>query len=135
MSETTTKLDAGRSQLKRLEERHKRQHSHARTEALVEGITALETMYRDALAGPHGVALHRDETRVHFRRLNAAEIARYVELDSPLDCAGSFRSEALGATLLERVDNTDPTALIGLPLVWLAGALRRAGLDPLNARS
>jgi len=36
---------------------------------------------------------------------------------------------------LERVDNQDPTGLIGLPLVWLAGALRRAGLDPLSARA
>jgi septum formation protein len=35
--------------------------------------------------------------------------------------------EALGIALFERIENVDPTALIGLPLVWLAGALRRAG--------
>jgi septum formation protein len=69
-----------------------------------------------------------DETRVHFRALTPAEIARYVERDRPFDCAGSFRSEGLGITLFERVESTDPTALIGLPLIWLSGALRRAGL-------
>jgi septum formation protein len=71
---------------------------------------------------------HVDETRVLFRALSAAEIASYVEHDRPFDCAGSFRSEGLGITLLERIDSTDPTALIGLPLIWLSGALRRAGL-------
>jgi septum formation protein len=73
-----------------------------------------------------------DRTVAVFRVLTEAEARRYVELDRPLDCAGSFKSEALGAALLERVENEDPTGLIGLPLVWLAGALRRAGLDPLS---
>ena len=70
---------------------------------------------------------HVDETRVRIRVLSPAEISRYVELDRPFDCAGSFRAEGLGITLLERIDSTDPTALIGLPLIWLSGALRRAG--------
>jgi septum formation protein len=78
---------------------------------------------------------HTDRTVAVFRSLSEAEIRRYVDLDRPLDCAGSFRSEALGAALLERVENLDPTGLIGLPLVWLANALRRAGLDPLSARA
>jgi septum formation protein len=81
------------------------------------------------------VETHTDCTTAVFRHLTEAEVRRYVELDRPLDCAGSFRSEALGAALLDRVENVDPTALVGLPLVWLAGALRRAGLDPLSARS
>ena len=78
---------------------------------------------------------HTDRTTAVFRTLSESEVRRYVALDRPLDCAGSFRSEGLGAALLERVDNQDPTGLIGLPLVWLAGALRRAGLDPLSARA
>ena len=78
---------------------------------------------------------HTDRTMAVLRSLTDSEIRRYVDLDLPLDSAGSFRSEALGAALLERVENTAPTGLIGLPLVWLASALRRAGLDPLSARS
>ncbi len=74
---------------------------------------------------------HTDLTRVRFRRLSAAEIARYVALDAPIDCAGSFRSEGLGAALFEAVESSDPTALVGLPLVWVAAALARAGLNPL----
>ena len=72
---------------------------------------------------------HVDETRVHFRTLSPAEIARYVELEKPYDCAGSFKSEGLGISLFASIESRDPTALVGLPLIWLAGALRRAGLD------
>jgi septum formation protein len=71
---------------------------------------------------------HVDTTTVHFRALSAEEIRRYVEKESPLDCAGGFKVEALGITLFERVDSQDPTALTGLPLIWVSGALRRAGL-------
>jgi len=74
---------------------------------------------------------HVDQTRVKFRVLTSSEIDRYVELDQPLDCAGSFRSEGLGITLFERIETDDPTALIGLPLLWLAGSLRKVGFDPL----
>jgi septum formation protein len=78
---------------------------------------------------------HVDRTAVRFRRLTAAEIARYVELDRPFDCAGGFRSEGLGAALFESMETRDPAALVGLPLIWLAGALRAAGLDPLASHS
>ena len=74
---------------------------------------------------------HVDLTSVRFRTLTASEIARYVELDRPFDCAGGFRSEGLGAALFESMETRDPAALVGLPLIWLAGALRSAGLDPL----
>ncbi len=70
---------------------------------------------------------HLEATTVRFRRLDAAEIARYVEREQPYDCAGAFKSEGLGITLLERIETSDATALVGLPLLWLAGALRRAG--------
>jgi septum formation protein len=68
-----------------------------------------------------------DTTRVRFRQLTAAEIESYVSADQPFDCAGSFRSEGLGITLFESLECNDPTALIGLPLIWLADCLRRAG--------
>lgn len=76
----------------------------------------------------HVELTHVDETRVHARVLQPAEIARYVEAERPFDCAGGFKSEGLGAALFERIETTDPTALVGLPLIWLAGALRSAGV-------
>lgn len=75
---------------------------------------------------------HLDVTTVQFRELTDAEIARYVQLERPFDCAGGFKSEGLGISLFERIESHDPTALIGLPLIWLAGALRRAGLMELT---
>lgn len=74
-----------------------------------------------------GSGVHVDTTSVVFRSLDAHEIARYVESEQPFDCAGGFKVEALGISLFERVESSDPTALVGLPLIWLAAALRAAG--------
>jgi len=72
---------------------------------------------------------HTDRTLVQFRVLDPDEIARYVEQDRPWDCAGGFKCESLGIALFEQIETRDPTALTGLPLIWLAGALRRCGLS------
>lgn len=68
-----------------------------------------------------------DTTQVLFRALDAGEIVRYVAAEQPLDCAGSFKVEGLGITLFERIESSDPTALVGLPLIALARLLRAAG--------
>ena len=70
---------------------------------------------------------HVDVTTVHFRTLTDEEIKRYVARDKPYDCAGGFKVEALGVSLFTRVESQDPTGLVGLPLIWLAAALRRNG--------
>jgi septum formation protein len=75
---------------------------------------------------------HVDRTEVAFRRLDDAALERYVQLESPLDCAGSFKSEGLGVALFERISSEDPTALIGLPLIFVADALRKLGADALH---
>lgn len=77
-------------------------------------------------------AAYLDATDVEFRKLDPGTIRRYVERERPLDCAGSFKSEGLGISLFERIDNTDPTALIGLPLIATARMLRDFGIDPLG---
>jgi septum formation protein len=80
------------------------------------------------LAGPDGRRFEAlDVTTVRFRTLGGDEIARYVERERPLDCAGSFKSEGLGIALFEAIDNRDPTALIGLPMIATARWLREAG--------
>jgi 7-methyl-GTP pyrophosphatase len=71
--------------------------------------------------------VHIDTTTVSFRTLGGQEIERYVARERPFDCAGGFRAEGLGISLFESIESRDPTALIGLPLIWLAAALRRAG--------
>lgn len=72
---------------------------------------------------------HLDVTTVHFRKLSDDEIERYVARERPVNCAGGFKAEALGISLFERIESQDPTALIGLPLIWLSAALRRAGMQ------
>lgn len=70
-------------------------------------------------------------TTVVMRNLDAAAIARYVERDQPLDCAGSFKCESLGIALFRECSSTDPTALYGLPLIALVSALSQLGIDCL----
>jgi len=70
-----------------------------------------------------------DATHVAFRVLDAAAIERYVDRESPLDCAGGFKSEGLGITLCESIDSADPSALIGLPLIRLSAVLRGVGFE------
>ncbi|HEY3488220.1 MAG TPA: Maf family nucleotide pyrophosphatase, partial [Gammaproteobacteria bacterium] len=65
---------------------------------------------------------------VKFRTLTTAQIERYIDIDQPFNCAGSFKSEGLGISLLEYMHGDDPTALIGLPLIRLTDMLIGCGL-------
>lgn len=69
--------------------------------------------------------------RVRFRDLSDAEIETYLRAETPYDCAGSAKSEGLGITLLASIENDDPTALVGLPLIRTSHLLRAAGLTLL----
>ena len=66
---------------------------------------------------------------VQMRELSSDEIEHYIAIDRPLDCAGSFKWEALGISLFEFVRSADPTALEGLPLIALCDLLRQAGVS------
>ena len=72
------------------------------------------------------------QAKVRFRDLSDAEIEAYLKAEEPYDCAGSAKSEGLGIALLDAIDNDDPTALIGLPLIRTARMLRAAGIDLLG---
>jgi septum formation protein len=74
----------------------------------------------------------QNNVRVTFRNLNSTEIERYVTIDKPFDCAGSFKIESLGTCLFEQVVSDDPTSLEGLPLIVLSRLLRKAGVAPLS---
>ena len=73
------------------------------------------------------------QIKVRFRDLSDAEIEAYLRAEEPYDCAGSAKSEGLGIALLDAIDNDDPTALIGLPMIRTARLLRAAGIDLLGA--
>lgn len=70
---------------------------------------------------------HVDETVVQFRQFDRRLAEIYLHHDEPYDCAGSFRVEGAGFVLFDSVRSEDPTALIGLPMIWLAARLRELG--------
>jgi septum formation protein len=98
--------------------------------AQLAAMSARTVVFRTAVSLVHADGRRlaaADATSVRFRALTAGEIARYVEAEQPFDCAGSFKSEGLGIALFEAIDSSDPTALVGLPLIATARLLRRAG--------
>lgn len=69
--------------------------------------------------------------KVTFRQLSDVEIESYLRAEQPYDCAGSARSEGLGIALLDMIENDDPTALVGLPLIRTCRMIRAAGVKVL----
>jgi septum formation protein len=72
------------------------------------------------------------QVMVRFRPLTDQAIDTYLHAEQPYDCAGSAKSEGLGIALLESIDNQDPTALVGLPLIHTCRLLRAAGVPLLD---
>ena len=70
---------------------------------------------------------HTDNTKVRFREFDRRLADAYLRHDQPYDCAGSFKLEGAGFVLFESVTTDDPTALIGLPLIWVADCLLQLG--------
>ena len=69
---------------------------------------------------------------VKYKNLKLAEIESYLEKEKPYNCVGSIKSEGLGISLLDEINSSDPTAIIGLPLITLVKMLRKVGVN-INA--
>jgi len=69
---------------------------------------------------------------VHFKQLTSTEIEAYLLAEKPYNCAGSFKSEALGICLFEKLVGDDPNTLVGLPLIKLVGLLNKFGYSVLQ---
>ncbi|HDY97122.1 MAG TPA: septum formation inhibitor Maf [Pseudomonas sabulinigri] len=80
----------------------------------------------NSASGKHQVAM--EPYSVTFRELNTDQIERYLLQDKPYDCAGSFKSEGFGISLIERMHGDDPNSLIGLPLIRLCQMLAQEGI-------
>lgn len=70
---------------------------------------------------------HVDQTTVRFRQFDRRLAEAYLRLDEPYDCAGSFKLEGAAFVLFDSVKTDDPTALIGLPMIWVADRLLQLG--------
>ena len=68
---------------------------------------------------------HTDKTIIHFGKISTVMAQAYIEHDNPLDCAGSFKAECAGILLFKAIETRAPTALIGLPLIWVSTILKK----------
>ncbi|MEY4505831.1 MAG: hypothetical protein RL297_409 [Pseudomonadota bacterium] len=108
---------------------------HARAVTQLQRMSGQTVVFQTAVAvvcrdtGFAQVALA--PVHVRFRMLTDEAIEHYLHTETPYNCAGSAKSEGLGIALLERIDNDDPTALVGLPLIRTCQLLRAAGCPVL----
>lgn len=93
-----------------------------RTLTFLTGLCLLNTA-----TGQHQLAVV--PYHVHFRPLSDQLIEGYLQHEQPYNCAGSFKSEAGGIVLFERLEGDDPNALIGLPLIELVRMLEQEGVN------
>jgi len=106
--------------------------NHARAVQQLQRMRGQTVVFQTAVAVVcHATGFEQMEVapvRVRFRDLTDTEIEAYLQAEQPYDCAGSAKSEGLGIALLDAIDNDDPTALIGLPLIRTCRMLRSAGI-------
>lgn len=104
--------------------------TRAATLAQLAAMSGRTASFHTAVAVVRGARTltHCDLTQVRFHMLTAAQIESYVEREPAFDCAGGFKCEGLGVTLFESVSTRDPTALVGLPLIFVCAALRELGV-------
>ncbi len=102
-----------------------------RAVAQLEAMSGRSHLLITALAVRHGEKsyAHTDVTTLTLRPLTPDQIRRYVEADRPLDCAGSYKLEARGIALFERIESDDHSAIVGMPLIALTTILRTLGFE------
>jgi septum formation protein len=104
-------------------------HQNAVEQLLAASGKSLQFLTAVCVLDPVGRTRHEhiDFTTVRFRQFDLRLAETYLRHDQPYDCAGSFKIEGAGFVLFESVETDDPTALIGLPMIWLAATLRELG--------
>lgn len=75
-----------------------------------------------------------ESTIVQFRTLSGREIEAYVRSGEPMDKAGAYGIQGLGAVLVERIEGCFYN-VVGLPLTRLALMLKGFGLEVLEVKS
>jgi septum formation protein len=81
------------------------------------------------VVSPDKIFEHLDVTVLHMKKLTPIEIENYVDLDLPLDCAGSYKIEKNGKQLFSKIETQDFSSIEGLPLLKLAEILQNLGYE------
>jgi septum formation protein len=71
-----------------------------------------------------------DRTKVYIKKLNPREIKNYIASAEPLDKAGAFAIQDLGAVIIKRIEGNF-TGALGLPLYAIAQGLKKLGVNVL----
>jgi len=110
--------------------------NHARAFAQLQQMRGKSVIFQTAVAVvcvETGFAqMDLAQVKVNFRQLSDTEIEAYLRAETPYDCAGSAKSEGLGIALLDSIENDDPTALVGLPLIRTCRMIQAAGIKVLG---
>ena len=88
--------------------------------------TAYTIMYEDQ------VLTNVNTTKLKMKKFDGEFIKKYLSLDNPIDCAGSYKLELYGIALFSKIETTDHTAIIGLPLIELSLDLEKLGISLLS---
>ena len=110
-------------------------HTHENALAQLKRVQGkrIEFLTGLALLAPDGQCWSLVEPfNVHFRSLPDEQLIQYLNIEQPLDCAGSFKVEGLGITLFSALEGRDSNSLIGLPLIGLCDLMTEAGIAPLT---
>ena len=107
---------------------------HASAKRQLRALSGQSVVFHSAMALVRDQHIQTVEvpTTCVFRPLSDLAIERYLRIDTPYDTAGSAKAESLGIALMQSMESSDPTSIIGLPLIALTRLLTEFGLDPLE---
>ena len=107
---------------------------HASAQRQLRALSGQSVVFHSAMAVVRDQHIQTVEvpTTCVFRSLSDDAIDRYLRIDTPYDTAGSAKAESLGIALMQSMESSDPTSIIGLPLIALTRLLTEFGLDPLE---
>lgn len=91
--------------------------------SVITGFTIIDT-------GANKTISKAVETKVYLKKLSDKEIDNYIKSGEPLDKAGAFAIQGLGAVIVKKIEG-DYSNIIGLPLHELSKSLQKFGIDIL----
>jgi septum formation protein len=96
---------------------------NGKAHSVITGFTIIDTNTKKKLS-------RSVETKVYFRKMTTQEIEAYINTGEPLDKAGAYAIQGLGAIIVKKIEG-DYFNVMGLPLSSLTEALKKFGVSVL----
>ena len=91
--------------------------------SIITGYTVIDTVANKKISKV-------SEAKVHMKKLTVEEIKNYIKTKEPLDKAGAFAVQGIGAVLIKKIEG-DFFGIVGLPLYDLSKTLKKFGVNIL----